>query len=327
VHVPKNKETTGMIAAEHVAKMKEGVILLNLARGGIIDEKAMLAGLKDGKIRGAGIDTWNEEPPKDNPFREFPHVVMTPHIGASTLEAQFRIGESVAEQTLRALRDEVVDYPVNMPRLKVLTNPRVKAYIVLAEKLGTFAMQSLDFNPRTVKVLFQGELSREDGAMVRRAFLKGYLKNTSNDAISFVNAEQKAKDRGIHITDEDDPGFSEYPSAIKFIVSDGKETFSIAGVAFGESNIRICQVDEFKFEVIPDGHMLSMVNRDQPGVIGRVGTMLGSNSVNISQFELSRNMPGGKAMSIIRVDSPVPKPVVDQLRAISNMVSVRLIEL
>ena len=326
VHVPKNKETTGMIGAEHVAQMKEGVILLNLARGGIIDEKAMLAGLKDGKIRGAGIDTWNEEPPKDNPFREFPHVVMTPHIGASTLEAQYRIGESVAEQTLRALRDEVVDFPVNMPRLKVLTNPRVKAYIVLAEKLGTFANQSLDFNPRTVKVLFQGELSREDGAMIRRAFLRGYLKNTANEAITFVNAEQKAKDRGIHVTDEDDPGFSEYPSAIKFIVSDGKETFSIAGVAFSENNIRICQVDEFKFEVIPEGHMLSMVNRDQPGVIGRVGTLLGSNSVNISQFELSRNMPGGKAMSLIRVDSPVPKPVIDQLRAISNMVSVRLIE-
>jgi len=326
VHVPKNKETAGMIGGEHIARMKEGVILMNVARGGIIDEKALLAGLKDGKVRGAGIDTWEVEPPRDNPFREFPHVVMTPHIGASTGEAQFRIGDSVAEQTLRALRDEVVDFPVNMPRLKVLTNPRVKAYIVLAEKLGTFAMQHLDFNPRTVRVLFQGELSREDGAMIRRAFLKGYLKYTSDDVITFVNAEQRAADRHIHVSDEDDPGFSEYPSAIKFIVSDGKESFSIAGVAFGENNIRICQVDEFKFEVIPEGHMLSMINRDQPGVIGRVGTLLGQNGVNISQFELSRNMPGGKAMSLIRVDSPVPKPVLDQLRAISNMVSVRQID-
>jgi D-3-phosphoglycerate dehydrogenase len=326
VHVPKNKETTGMIGAEQIALMKEGVIVMNLARGGIVDEKALLAALKDGKVRGAGIDTWSEEPPPDNPFREFPHVVMTPHIGASTEEAQFRIGESVAEQTLRALRDEVVDFPVNMPRLKVLTNPRVKAYVVLAEKLGAFAMQHLDFNPRTVRVLFQGELTREDGAMIRRAFLKGYLKNTSNDVVTFVNAEQRAADRHIQVSDADDPGFSEYPSAIKFAVSDGKDTFSIAGVAFGENNIRICQVDEFKFEVIPAGHMLAMVNRDQPGVIGRVGTLLGTAGVNISQFELSRNMPGGKAMSLIRVDSPVPKPVLDQLRAISNMVSVRLIE-
>jgi len=326
VHVPKNKETAGMIGADQIALMKEGVIVLNLSRGGIVDEQALLAGLRDGKVRGAGIDTWSEEPPRDNPFRAFPHVVMTPHIGASTEEAQFRIGASVAEQTLRALRDEVVDFPVNMPRLKVLTNPRVKAYIVLAEKLGSFAMQHLDFNPRTVRVLFQGELTREDGAMIRRAFLKGYLKNTSNDIVTFVNAEQRAADRHIQVSDEDDPGFSEYPSAIKFAVSDGKDSFSIAGVAFSENNIRICQVDEFKFEVIPEGAMLAMVNRDQPGVIGRVGTLLGTAGVNISQFELSRNMPGGKAMSLIRVDSPVPKPVLDQLRAISNMVSVRLIE-
>ena len=326
VHVPKNRETTGMIGAEQIARMKEGVLLLNVARGGIIEEKALLAGLKDGKVRGAGIDTWDEEPPQANPFRALPQVVMTPHIGASTLEAQLRIGESVAEQTLRALRDEVVDFPVNMPRLKVLTNPRVKAYIVLAEKLGTFAMQSLDFNPRTIQVLFQGELTREDGALIRRAFLKGYLKLTSSDAITYVNAERKAAERQIQVSDEEDPGFSEYPSAIKFVVGDGKESFSIAGVSFSEHNVRISQVNEFKFEVIPDGNMLSMVNRDQPGVIGRVGTLLGANHINISQFELSRNMPGGQAMSLIRVDSPVPKPVLDQLRAISNMVSVRLIE-
>lgn len=327
VHVPKNQETTGMIGAEHIARMKDGVILLNAARGGLIEEAALLAALKSGKVRGAGIDTWDVEPPRGNPFRDLPNVVMTPHIGASTVEAQHRIAETVAEQVLKALRDEVVDYPVNMPRLNVLMTPRVKGYTVLAERLGSFAVQSLDFNPRTIQVQYRGELTSDEGAMIRRAFLKGFLKNTASEAISFVNAEQKAAERHIQVTDVDDPAFSDYPSAIRFVISDGKETFSVAGVVFSANNYRLSQVNEFNFEVIPEGHLISMVNIDRPGVIGDFGTLLAKNGINISQFELSRNMPGGKAMSLVRVDSPVDKAVLDALRGIRNMVSVRVIQI
>ncbi|HUJ73247.1 MAG TPA: phosphoglycerate dehydrogenase, partial [bacterium] len=323
VHVPKTPETQNLLDGARIARMKKGVVLLNLSRGGIIEEQALLQALRSGHVRAAGIDTWSVEPPRDNPFRDLPQVVMTPHIGASTEEAQQRVGESIAEQTLRALRDEVVDYPVNMPRLKVLTDPRAKHYTVLAEKLGQFAVQSLEFNPRSIQVLYRGELSLEDGAMIRRAFLKGFLRNTASEAITFVNAEHKAAERHIQVQEDADPGFSEYPSAIKFVISDGKEAFSIAGVVFGENNTRISQVNDFNFEVVPEGHLLSMVNRDRPGVIGQVGTLLGAHGINISQFELSRNMPGGKAMSLIRVDSPVPRPVLDALQAIPNMLQVR----
>ena len=326
VHVPKNKETTNLIGADHIARMKDGVILLNAARGGIINEAALLAALKSSKVRAAGIDTWDEEPPQANPFHELPNVVMTPHIGASTLEAQHRIAETVADQVLKALRDEVVDYPVNMPRMKMVMTDRVKGYTVLAERLGSFAVQSLDFNPRSILVQYRGELTSDEGAMIRRSFLKGFLKNTSSDVISFVNAEQKAAERHIQVTDVNDPGFSEYPSAIRFEITDGKETFSVAGVVFGVNNYRLSQVNEFNFEVIPEGHLLSMINIDRPGVIGDLGTLLAKNGVNISQFELSRNMPGGKAMSLVRVDTPVDKPVLDALRAIRNMVSVRTIQ-
>ena len=326
VHVPKTRETSDMIQAGQIARMKDGVLLLNLSRGGIINESALLAALKSGKVRAAGIDTWDVEPPRDNPFGQLPQVVMTPHIGASTAEAQQRIAESIAEQTLKALRDEVVDFPVNMPRMKALMSPRAKDYTVLAEKLGSFAMQSLDFNPHTIQVQYRGELSSDDGAMIRRAFLKGFLKNTASDLITFVNAEQRAAERHIQVTDSDDPAFSEYPSAIRFVISDGRESFSIAGVVFGKNNHRISQVNEFDFEVIPEGHLLSMVNMDRPGVIGDLGTCLSRNGINISQFELSRNMPGGNAMSLLRVDSPVEKPLLEQLQAIKNMVSVRVIQ-
>ena len=325
VHVPLYSETLGMIGAEQFARMKDGVVILNVARGGVIDETALLAALRSGKVGAAGIDTWAEEPPPDNPFVELPNVVMTPHIGASTQEAQRRIGESIAEQTLRALRDEVVDYPVNMPRVSVLTHPRVKYYVVLAEKLGSFAVQSLDFNPRRIQVMYRGELTSEEGMMVRRAFLKGFLRNTAEETITFVNAERKAADRGIVVDEADDPSFREYLCSVQFVVQDHDHSFKVAGVVFGENNYRLSQVNDFAFEVIPDGVLLWVVNNDRPGVIGEIGTTLARGGINISQFELSRNMPGGQAMSLLRVDSAVGNPVLEALRAIPNVVSVRRI--
>jgi D-3-phosphoglycerate dehydrogenase len=325
LHVPLTAETRHMIDTPQFERMQDGVVILNVSRGGVINEAALLAALRSGKVGAAGIDTWSEEPPLHNPFVDLPNVVMTPHIGASTEEAQRRIGESISEQTLRALRDEVVDYPVNMPRVNVLTNPRVKYYTVLSEKLGSFAVQSLDFNPRRIQVTYRGELNREEGLMVRRAFLKGFLKRTTEDAITFVNSEQKATDRGIVIDEVDDPAFSEYLSAVQFVVQDHEHSFKIAGVVFGANNYRLSQVNDFSFEVIPDGVLLWVINNDRPGVIGDIGTTLARGGINISQFELSRNMPGGQAMSLLRVDSSVDNAVLEALRAIPNVVSVRRI--
>lgn len=325
VHVPLTDETRNMIGEAELARLNEGAIVLNTARGGVIDEAALLEGLRSGRIGAAGIDTWVVEPPTDNPFADLPNVVMTPHIGASTAEAQRRIAESIAEQTLRALRDEVVDYPVNMPRLKVITNPRVKSYVVLAEKLGAFAVQSLDFNPRRVEIKYRGELSSEEGLMVRRAFLKGFLRNTADEAITFVNAETKAAERHIEMVDTDDPGFTDYQSAVQFTVNDHEHNFKIGGVVFGEKNYRLSQVNDFTFEVIPEGILLWVINNDRPGVIRDIGGVLANNEINISQFELSRNMPGGQAMSLLRVDTPVDDTVLEALRSIRNVVSVRRI--
>ena len=325
LHTPQTPETINMIAAPQFARMKDGAILLNLARGRLVDETALLEALQSGKVAAAGIDTWAVEPPGENPLKDLPQVVMTPHIGGSTEEAQLQIGESIADQTLRALRDDVVDYPVNMPRVKVLTNPRAKFYIVLAEKLGSFAMQFLDFNPRQIQVLYRGELTSEEGVMVRRAFLKGFLKNTAEEAITFVNAENKAAERKIQVVDSEDPHFSEYPSAVKFVVTDHDQSFSVGGVVFGENNFRLSHVNEFLFEVVPDGYLLSLINADRPGVIGQIGTILSAAGINISQFELSRNMPGGQAMSLIRIDNPAEQAVIDELAALDNVVSVKRI--
>ncbi|MCZ6533044.1 MAG: phosphoglycerate dehydrogenase [SAR324 cluster bacterium] len=327
LHTPQTPETTGMIGAAQFARMKDGVVLLNMARGKLVDEDALLEAIKSGKVAAAGIDTWAEEPPGRHPLADLPQVVMTPHIGASTEEAQLRVGESIADQTLRALRDEVVDFPVNMPRFKVITNPRVKFYMVLAEKLGVFANQFLEFNPRQVQVLYRGDLTSDEGVMVRRAFLKGFLKNTAEETITFVNAEKKAAERQIQVVDSEDPHFSDYASAVKFVVTDHDQSFSVGGVVFGENNYRLSHVNEFLFEVVPDGELISLINVDRPGVIGQVGTILANHGINISQFELSRNMPGGQAMSLIRIDSPAGQAMMDELKALDNIITVKRIRI
>jgi len=325
IHTPKTRETFNMIAAPQIAAMKAGVILINAARGGLYNEQDLLAALDSGHVRAAGIDTWTVEPPQNNPFRLLPQVVMTPHIGASTEEAQLRIAESIAEQTLRALRDEVVDFPVNMPQVRAITSPRVKYYTVLAEKLGAFAVQSLDFNPRLITIMYRGELKTEDGGMIRRAFLKGFLNSTVDEVISFVNAERKAAERGIQVAEVDDPTFRDYQGAVKFIASNGTQQFVVGGVVFGENNYRLSLVNEWTFEMVPSGELLSILNVDRPGVIGQVGTLLSDYGINISQFELSRNMPGGQAMSLIRVDQPVDGIILEALRSLHNVITVRRI--
>ena len=327
VHTPKTPETTDLIGAGEFAQMRDGAVLLNTARGGIVNEQALLEALRSGKVAAAGIDTWEEEPPRDNPFRDLPQVVMTPHIGASTAEAQQRIAESIGEQVLRALHDDVVDFPVNMPRLKVLTNPRTKYYTVLAEKLGRFAVQALEFNPRQVRIIFRGELTAEEGSLVRRAFLKGFLSHASDEAVTYVNSEQKAAARHIEVVEVDDPAFKDYQSAVKIIVTDHDQSFTIGGVVLGENNYRLSLINEFTFEVVPDGHLLTMVNKDMPGVIGKVGTLLGDHGVNISQFELSRNRPGGEAMSVIRIDEAADRAVLEKLRALPYVVSLHRVKI
>lgn len=175
--------------------------------------------------------------------------------------------------------------------------------------------------------MYRGELNREEGSLVRRAFLKGFLGHASDEAVTFVNAEARAAARGLRVAEAEDPAFKDYPSALKVIVSDHERSFTIGGVVFGEGNYRLSLINRFAFEVVPDGHILMMVNRDQPGVIGKVGTILGDHGVNISEFELSRNRRGGEAMALIRVDEAVDKAVLEELRALPFIVSLRRIEI
>ena len=326
LHVPKNTETTGMIGAKEFSRMKSGVVILNTARGGIIQEKPLLEELKSGRVAAAGIDTWEEEPPQENPFRDLPQVVMSPHVGASTTEAQIRIAKSIATQTPRALRGEVVDYPVNMPSVQVLSSGPVASYVSLAEKLGVFSSQYVDFIPTHLEIKYRGKLAEHDGTLLRLCFLKGLLQSRKN-FVSYVNADQQAENVGLHIEETDDPGFTDYESALKCTLAGAGKKFAIGGVVFSGPHPRITLINSFVCEFEAEGTILVSTNQDRPGMVGILGTCLGKNGVNIDQFQLARNTRGGEALALIRVDDDLPKSVVEEIRKKEGITSVSKIVL
>ena len=313
MHVPKNEETTGMIGAAEFSLMKSGAVILNTARGGVIQEKALLEALKSGKVAAAGIDTWEVEPPTENPFRDFPQVVMSPHVGASTKEAQQRIAESVATQIPRALRGEVVDYPVNMPSVQVLSSSPVSSYTSLAEKLGLFSSQYVEFTPTHLAITYRGKLAKHDATLLRLCFLKGLLQSRQ-DYVSYVNADQQAENVGLHVEEHEDPGFTDYESALMCKLSASGRQFVIGGVVFSGPHPRITLINGFICEFEAEGTILATTNQDRPGMVGVLGTCLGKNGINIDQFQLARNTRGGEALSLIRVDDDLPLKVLKEIR-------------
>lgn len=329
VHVPKNRETTGMIGKAELARLPEGAIVINAARGGIVDEGALEVALESGHIRSAGIDTWAVEPVVEHPLKAFEQVVMSPHIGATTEEAQFRIARMVAQQTMKALRGEIVDTPINMPHVGAELSHDVQGYSVLAERLGWFAAQYIDFNPSHMNFLYRGELGIEGSDLIRLAFMKGYLRRTVDEDthISFINALQLIEQRGIQISESENPQFRPYRTAMRVRISSDEHHFDIGGTVFDGTHGRFTYLNGYPMEMEPFGHLLLVENDDRPGVVGRVGMVLGEHGVNIDAFELSRKQKGGEAMALVRVDEIPSDEILAKLRVIPGLRSVKLINL
>jgi D-3-phosphoglycerate dehydrogenase len=327
VHVPKTKETVGMIRAETIASMKPGVVLINAARGGIIEEQGLLDGLRSGHVAGAGIDTWPTEPPKENAFSQFPQVVMTPHIGASTPEAQIRVAEAIAAEVPKALRGGIVDYPVNMPQIRMLEGDLMTAYTVLCEKLGLFSAQYMTFEPNRLEISYRGDIAGNDCTLLRLAFLKGFLKR-SHEYVSYVNADLRAQSVGIAVTTTDVPEFEAYQSAVKFVFSGNGELFTIGGVVFSGPHPRIALVDDFPFEIEPEGTFLAIGSQDRLGVVSSIASVLDRNGILINNFEFSHHKEKKRSMFLIRVGKKgVSEEVVEKLRSQEHITLVRKIQL
>ena len=328
VHVPKNKETTGLITSQLLLHLPKNSWFLNLSRGGIADESDLLEVVNSGHLAGVALDTYCDEP---NPLKQLiahEKVWCTPHIGASTTEAQIAIGESVVEQVNKAVSGGVVDYPVNLPEIGVMDKPILKAYSVLAEKLGSMIGQLIRFNPRSVEMHYRGDIADLDNALLRLSLMKGYANHVVDGYVSVVNAKSHFDAMGITVEEAKDPQFSSYKSALKVVIRGaGDESLTIGGIVFDDRYLRISLVDGFYFELEPVGTMLLIENKDRPGVIGQVGQFLSDRQINISSFALSRNRKGGKAMAVVCIDSELDPAAMTQISQIENIESARSVSL
>ncbi len=331
VHTPLTNETRAIVDAKAFGKMKRGVRIINCARGGLVDEDALLEALKSGVVAGAALDVFTTEPPSpEHPLLNLPEVIATPHLGASTTEAQEGVAFTVAEQMRDYLLTGALRGAVNVPALNAKELHALHPYIKLAESLGRFQAQLVDGAVREVLIDYAGEIVDLNAAPVTRSFLAGLLRDVSA-RVNAVNAFLIAEERGITVkTSYVRAGTDTVPAIQTRVITSAGEQ-SLAGTLFGYGEQaregRITEINGFHIEAIPHGHMLVMRNRDVPGVIGRVGTILGERGVNISRFHLGRRERGGEAMAVIEVDAPVDRETLEALKSSGHVISARQIEL
>jgi D-3-phosphoglycerate dehydrogenase len=328
VHVPLTPDTQGLINKAAFAKMKDGVRIINCARGGIVDEQDLLEAIKAGKVAGAALDVYVDEPPAaEHPLVRLEQVITTPHLGASTDEAQLNVAIAVAEQMVDFLAKGVVRYAINVPSVSPELLEVLRPYLTLGEKLGSLHTQMAGSLAKEVQVEYRGDVTQYNVAPLTLAELKGLLTPVMESAVNYVNAPVIAKERGVQMVESKGERAGDFTSSITVKARNGKESLEIEGAIFGSKHPRIVRVNDFYLEAVPEGYILVLQNKDVPGVVGIIGTILGKNDINIAGMELGRSEKGGNAISFTHVDEAVNKKALDELRALPQVVSATLVKL
>jgi D-3-phosphoglycerate dehydrogenase len=326
IHTPKNKETIDMIGAEEIAKMKDGVVLINCARGGLYNEDALYEGLKSGKIRFAGIDVFVKEPATDNKLLDLDNIVVSPHLGANTYESQYNIGTQAAQNAIAAAKGVAYPNALNLPIDESKIPSFVKPFLEMGQRIGYMEAQMHKSKISAIKVSGQGEIANYVQSLATFVAV-GAMSHTSDDTINHVNADFIAEEKGIKIETEELNESSVYKNliTIKMTTTDGNVT-TISATIFDDGKERIVSIDGFDIEVALKGDMILFKNTDIPGVIGNVGTILGQNSVNISDFSLARNQKK-EALAVILVDNEVTQKALDELSQLEACLAVNYVRL
>jgi D-3-phosphoglycerate dehydrogenase len=331
IHTPLTKETKNMINAEAIAGMKDGAVIINCSRGGIIDESALYDALKSGKLAGAGLDVYQTEPPENSPLRELENVVLTPHIGASTEEAQVEVAVDVAEQIVDVLAGRPPQSAVNLPPLPPETREFLAPFLPLVEKLGKVHSQMCEGRIENVELRYCGELNEYDVAPLTRVFLKGLLQPSFDQAVTYVNAPQLAEARGVSISETKCDKTKGYASLIEARVNwndDGRiRQRQIDGTIFNGRDPYIVGIQGLRVDVIPEGNLLVLFNTDKPGMIGVMGNVLGDAGVNIIAMHVGRKSVGERAVTVLTCEEPIPDAVLKQLDAHPDVFGARQVDL
>jgi D-3-phosphoglycerate dehydrogenase len=327
LHTPLTNETKHIVDLARIQKMKRGVRIINCARGGLIDENALAKSLQDRHVAAAALDVFEQEPlPNDSPLRSAPNLVLTPHLGASTAEAQESVGIEIAQSVRAALLEGTIRNAVNMPNLDAKTLSIIGPHLRFGEKLGKFLSQVSPKRVDTLNVNYSGKVNEVDTTAITRAILKGFLQLAGGSEVNEVNAPAFAESLGLKVTESRLSSLGDYTDLLELSATAEGKTVSVGGAFFGATP-RIVSVNSRPVEARPHGVVLVLENTDRPGMVGRIGTLLGDHGVNIATMSLSRNQEGGRALTVLNLDAPPTAELLEEIRASGDIHSAQVIEL
>lgn len=326
VHTPLTAETKGLFGAEEFARMKPGVRLINCARGGIYDEMALAEAIQSGRVAGAAVDVFPEEPPTDRLLIDLPQTVVTPHLGASTIEAQENVAIDVAVEVIKVLKGESFKNAVNLPPLRPEVRAAIQPFTGLTESLGKFIGQLVAGRLSKLEISYLGDVADLETSYLSLLFIKGILQASLGDEVTPVNALVLAKERGLKVNELKSQDVAGYASLIKVAATTDSGVHTLTGTII-ESGPKVVEIEGFHFDLIPAGNLIIINHIDQPGIIGEVGTVLGASGVNIASMQVGRKVQGGKALMVLTVDANVPVDILEKLEQVTTVTKAHAVAL
>ena len=327
LHLPLTPQTKGMIGAREFDMMKKGVRVINVARGGLIDEEALVKAIEDGKVAGAAIDVFQVEPCTDSILFRNDKIIVTPHLGASTREAQINVCVDVVEQIIDVLNGKPARYAVNVPQIPAELLQILRPYMNVAEVVGRMVGQLMSGQLKSIKIKYSGEIAQYDTSALKAAILSGLLDTVSEEHVTLVNASMLAQQRGLKISEQKETEVQNYASLISMEVVAGGGNVAVAGTVLRDET-HIVRINQFWLDIVPGGgYFMLCYHRDKPGMIGAVGTVTGKSNVNISSMQVARLQKRGEALMILSLDEPVSDEDIKRIQSLPDISSVKLVKL
>lgn len=327
IHTPLTSETRGLLGDDAFGRCKRGVRIINCARGGIVDESALLRALESGQVGGAALDVFETEPPGDSPLLGNDAVIATPHLGASTEEAQEKVAVQISHQIIDALNGRGYVGVVNSEAIQLAMREELRPYLALAEKMGSFVAQTIAGKLTSLSVSTFGELPTASRELLKAGVLKGVLTRVVPEPVNIINAPLLASEMGLQVRDDEEADGQSYSNLLRVRYTAGKDERELVGTVFGVASIRFVRIDNFRFEVRPEGNLLIYNNVDKPGMLARVSAILASHKVNIAGVSLGRSAAGAEALAVMNIDSPVQSNAISELQSVEGVSNLRLIDL
>jgi D-3-phosphoglycerate dehydrogenase len=328
VHVPMTDETRGLINERAINLLPKNARLLNVSRGGIIDESALVEALKSGRVAGAALDVFTQEPPPaDHPLLKAPNLVLTPHLGASTVEAQEAVAVEAAQLLVDFLTRGVISCAVNMAAVNRTELDEMRHYVDLARRLGLLQAQLAQGPILKAELVYRGELAKKPTKLLTAAFAAGLLEYRLHESVNLINAEVLARERGIEIVESANPNKGDFANLLHTEVFTDKRSMTASGTLFGNQYLRLVQLGPYRMESYLDGVLLAFTHRDVPGLIGYIGTVFGKHNVNIASMNVGRQQPGGEAIAVLNLDSPPPDEALKEVRGHEKIYNLTVVKL